>query len=481
MKKNGRKYRKLQKEKNLKRKTATERLSVKIDQRIRGINFEFLSVSQIILANPIVNDNAKIKSEYIGRLKSYLAIICGKTPLYENAVIALYEKLLSNNERAKKRHEIGFYKYFILFDLIHILGYKTDKISQAKLDKVKNKYLSDFPNRWNSDEWFQRIIRSVRGSTARLTNLEKNEDLANEVEYIGLIKRNLRFMRKEPYGIVVTANMSAGKSTFINALTGKRVSLTRTMACTGKVHTIINKSYEDGFSYEYDHDLSLDAGSDRLLNDNEHNLTDTIVAAVHFNGILGKERIIVNDSPGVNFSGNEQHKLIADKLIKDHNYNLLIYVMNATQLATDDENAHLEFVKKAVGNIPVLFIINKIDSLIVEEDDIQGIIYRQTKFLEKKGFKDPIVCPVSAKAGYLSKKFVSDGLSKIEEREIYNYVDKFDRMKLTDYYAKSFKSIKIPDPTREEERLLKICGFAYVERIIKSFITGGQINGTGLR
>lgn len=52
------------------------------------------------------------------------------------------------------------------------------------------------------------------------------------------------------------------------------------------------------------------------------------------------ERITINDSPKVNFSGDSEHKLIADRLIKGRRYNLLVYVMNSTQLATNDEQEH---------------------------------------------------------------------------------------------------------------------------------------------
>lgn len=481
MKKNGKKYRKLQKAKDNMKSVANAKPIIRINQKIRDVDTALLSVSQIISANPIANDNAEIKREYISRLKSYIKIIGESAPKYGNAALALYEKIILSNDRTKKKHEIGFYKYFILFDLIHIIGYKTDNISQAKLDKVEKKYLSDFPSGDNAGKCFQRIMKSVNGSTSRLTYLEKSDVFANESEYISLIKRNLKFMRKAPYGVIVTATMSAGKSTFINALTGKCVSLSRTMACTGKIHTIVNKSFEDGYSYEYDHDLSLDVSSDCLLNDNEHNSTDKIVAAVHFYGTFSKKRLIISDSPGVNFSGAPHHKKIADKLIEAKNYNLLVYVMNATQLATDDENIHLDFVKKTIGNTPVIFVINKVDVFSVEDEDIVGIINRQVEFLEKKGFESPVVCPISARAGYLSKMFGTTELSRIERRELYNYVDKFYKMKLTDYYSKRFKTVKIPNSSQEEKQLLKTCGFAYVEKIINSFITGGQINGTDLR
>ena len=58
-------------------------------------------------------------------------------------------------------------------------------------------------------------------------------------------------------------------------------------------------------------------------------------------------------------------------------YNLLIYVMNSTQLATNDEDEHLEFVKSTIGRTPVIFVMNKIDSYNLEEEDVIATIGRQ--------------------------------------------------------------------------------------------------------
>ena len=268
--------------------------------------------------------------------------------------------------------------------------------------------------------------------------------------------------------------MSAGKSTFINSLIGKYVCLSQNMACTSKIHSIINKPFEDGFSYEYDHDLVMTAGKEELLNDNELNTSDKIIVATLFCGILSEERIVMNDSPGVNFSGDIEHKTITDKLIKGRKYDLLIYVMNSTQLATNDEDEHLEFVKQTIGRKPIIFVLNKIDAYNTEEENVFDTIQRQREYLIKKGFKNPIVCPLSARAGYLSKQFCTGLLTRSEERELYNYVDKFEQMQLTKYYDDNFPKVRVFNREREEEQLLKTCGLAYVEQIIREYVRGGK-------
>ena len=60
-------------------------------------------------------------------------------------------------------------------------------------------------------------------------------------------------------------------------------------------------------------------------------------------------------------------------------------------------------------------------------------------------------------------------------------MDKFEQMGLPKYYKKYFSGIQVNDETQEEKQLLKTCGLAYVELIIKKLVTGGNVNGTNLR
>lgn len=469
MKKNGKKYRKIQKEKELKRQA---NIFNYIDQEVDGIKTANLSMAHIVIRNPVIFENENMKKEYLSRLSKYLKIGGWNKRKYESSEIEAYKKIILECNEVKSDNSISYYKYFIMFDLIHILGYEIEKIPRTKLDAVKKEYLNDFSDADASV--FMKIINSVQGEDSRLVNLIKNDALANEREYIELVRQNLQFKKELPFGIMVTATMSAGKSTFINSILGKYICLSQNMACTSKIHTIINKPFEDGYATEYDHDLVMTAGREELLIDNEMNTSDKIFVSTHYNGGLSDGRFIINDSPGVNFSGDSEHKEIADRLIKGRKYNLLIYVMNSTQLATNDEDEHLDYVKHTIGRTPIIFVMNKVDSYDVEEENIVGTIQRQVEYLKKKGFKNPVICPISARAGFLAKQFSSGKVSRSEERELYNYVDKFEQMNLNEYYKNRFPTIEIEDSDKEETQLLKNCGIAYVEEIIKGYAKGGR-------
>ncbi len=470
MKKNGKKYRKLKKEKELKRGTVEIQV---IDQEVDGIKTANLSMAHIISFNPIIYESMDTKRLYIDYLSNYLKIAKWHKRKYERSMLEAYRKIITETDGNGISNGIQFYKNLIVLDLSHFLGYHISETEKDKLKLIEEQYLKDFVEVTPENNLFFKILYATK-STRGIINLQKKLSSEIEVEYAKKIKENILFREKRPFGVMVTATMSAGKSTFINSLTGKYICLSQNMACTSKIHSIINKPFEDGFSYEYDHDLVMTAGKEELLNDNELNTSDRIYVSTHYVGGLAEEKIVINDSPGVNYSGDSEHKQIADRLVKGRKYNLLIYVMNSTQLATNDEDEHLEFVKSTIGRTPVIFVMNKIDSYNLEEEDVIATIGRQIEYLKKKGFKHPIVCPVSARAGYLAKQFATTQLSRSEERELYNYVDKFEKMKLADYYEEHFPNIVVKDTGREEEQLLKTCGLAYVEQIIKEYIKGGK-------
>ena len=76
--------------------------------------------------------------------------------------------------------------------------------------------------------------------------------------------------------VMITATMSAGKSTLVNALTGHRLCKTQNLACTQKIHAITGKAFEDGYVSKCDGDLILDADERDLMENNPQNAQNTI-------------------------------------------------------------------------------------------------------------------------------------------------------------------------------------------------------------
>lgn len=452
----------------------------RICREVDEINAVYLSIAQIITHNPIMKDSDEKKREYLRRLNRYRKAGGFHHRKFGNAQLKACGEILSASKQCGCCHKTSFYQYYILFDLMHLLAYEFKSIRAEKLALIRKKYDCDFKE--SSDQRIvDGIFRVFEKGGKELKRLLKEPALSGERAYIELLNKNIEFSKMEPSVVMVTATMSAGKSTLINAVAGKYICLSQVLACTSKIHSIVNKAFEDGCCSKYDHELLLDTNREELVNNHELNASDKIAVGTHFTGELSDQRIIINDSPGVNYSMDESHRLLAERLIKAKKYRLLVYIMNATQLSTNDESGHLDFVKKNAGKKPVLFLINKIDKFNMEEEDLEAAIRKQAAFLEAKGFKNPMVCPVSAKAGYLAKQYMAGRLLGADERELYYYVDKFDKMGLPQYYARQFKEIKIKDSRQEEVQLLKTCGLAYVEKLITAFTGGGNANGAGVR
>ena len=139
--------------------------------------------------------------------------------------------------------------------------------------------------------------------------------------------------------------MSAGKSTLLNALIGKKVNKTQNDACTAKTHYLFNKAFEDTLSYEYDYKLELDASYEVLMDDNKSNKSDEIYVGTRFRSVTDiSTAICFIDTPGVNSSQDILHREISEHTISNSEYDLLLYVMNGENIGTDDDRRHLEFV-----------------------------------------------------------------------------------------------------------------------------------------
>ena len=220
--------------------------------------------------------------------------------------------------------------------------------------------------------------------------------------------------------IAVCANMSAGKSTFVNALLGRDVLPARSEATTAKITSVYDNDNSEsllGFIEEnnkIEHHC-LDTNLSIINGWNEDSNINRIFLQGDLDGI-GNNGIIaaVHDTPGTNYSGDNTHHDITLKFLTSNKFEALIYVANATQLCTTDEEILLKEIYKKVVNkneIPVIFILNKSDCLDSEKETVTDIIERYRMYLEEIGFKNPVLFPLSSKAARILK-MVKNGFSE---------------------------------------------------------------------
>ena len=363
---------------------------------------------------------------------------------------------------------LGLFSYrFVCFvDCLFLCAFRDEYIGHL----FRLAFKDFFPPRYHQelDAVYETLYHPE--SAEALTSFFLDRSLTMAQGLMDAWRRNREFLRLSNLTpnlkVMITATMSAGKSTLVNALTGHRLCKTQNLACTQKIHAITGKAFEDGYVSKCDGDLILDADERDLMENNPQNAQDTIYVSAFFRGELGGKRVTLLDSPGVNSKENVEHMEIARHALQSQQYHLLLYEMNATQLGTTDDDEHLSFVSSIVRkDIPILFVINKADKLI-SEDDIEDILRKQTEYLKGKGFDAPCVCPVSAKAAWLAKKGRYESLSRLEERDLRGYFDQFEQCNFCAWYERTFPGLSVPDSEEETTSLLKRCGILYLEKLI---------------
>ena len=103
---------------------------------MESIKTSNLAIAQIIAENPIIYDAQDTKRKYLALLNKYLKMGGWNKRKYESSGMEMYRKIIFGNDEVRQEHTIVFYKYFVLFDVLHVLGYETEKIPASKFDGI---------------------------------------------------------------------------------------------------------------------------------------------------------------------------------------------------------------------------------------------------------------------------------------------------------------------------------------------------------
>lgn len=231
------------------------------------------------------------------------------------------------------------------------------------------------------------------------------------------------------FPVNVIATMSSGKSTLINALLGKRLMPSKNEACTATITEILDIDDPHFAAVVYDEDnaqiqeiseLTLEIMNQ--LNDNEKVSRISAEGDIPFLDSKSTALMLV-DTPGPNNAQNQAHKNTTYRAINNDANNLILYVLNGTQLSTNDDAALLHYVADQIkkGGKQVrdrfLFVINKMDGFNPEEEDIGKAIESAKRYLATYGIEDPQIFPCSAFVA-LNIKVYYDALKKIVDGDI---------------------------------------------------------------
>ena len=223
------------------------------------------------------------------------------------------------------------------------------------------------------------------------------------------IEKSFKKVFDTDFEIIVVATISSGKSTLINAMLGTELLPARNEATTATFSHIHNDDTADHFRCEYFNSNGIQEEINPATLESMDDLNDKCIPEIHLYGdIVGissqKLKLVLTDTPGPNNSRTEEHKTHMDKVIKYSDYKpMILYVLNATQLETNDDNTLLNDIAEAMSaggrqaSDRFLFVMNKADTFDPERDgSVSRMIDKTVEYLEKHGIKNPKIFPCSA-------------------------------------------------------------------------------------
>ncbi len=230
----------------------------------------------------------------------------------------------------------------------------------------------------------------------------------------------------------VVATMSAGKSTLINALLGRKLMPSKQGACTATI-TKIQDDDDDTFKAtavdanktEIEHYSVLDYKTMMALNRNSNVSEVQVSGNIPF--VTSEEvSLVLIDTPGPDNARDKKHGLVTAKALDQSSKMLVLFVMNGGKLHDDAQDA---FLKKIARSMSVggkqsrerfMFVINKLDAYEEEDDDIANETIPDTiKYLEDMGIENPNIFPAAAEPALLIRRYLNthDDVEKEELME----------------------------------------------------------------
>ncbi|MDO5651812.1 MAG: dynamin family protein [Moraxella sp.] len=273
---------------------------------------------------------------------------------------------------------------------------------------------------------------------ALMREAERNPIFGEEIAKNQQIQKNFAEADNRDFDVYVAATMSAGKSTFINAMLGCDLLPAANEATTATIATITdNDKYNIGeftgtrinkTGMVIDEKQSVDLAILQQWNKDED--TKLIELEGNILGIKEREevRLKITDTPGPNNSQDPEHARVTMQHIRDSERNpLIIYLLNGTQLGVNDDKQVLTEIAEIMqtggkqSKDRFIFVPNKLDNFDPEKgESIENLLKNIRNYLESNGIQNPQIYPVSANTTRLIRKRAAnaDSLTRSERGDL---------------------------------------------------------------
>ena len=317
------------------------------------------------------------------------------------------------------------------------------------------------------------------------------------------VKRLFEKATDSEFEMAVVATMSSGKSTLINSILGRELLPARNEATTANIARIHDIDDADHFRAEsFDKDGNKIGEADpltaedmeRLNNIDGENPASVVEIYGDIPGIESKNiRLVLSDTPGPNNSRTAEHEKHTMDLLNADYKPMIIYVLNGTQLETNDDNILLSNVARLVksgdrqSRDRFLFVLNKADEFDPDKNETVARKIDDVKryLFDKHGIENPHIFPTSA---YLAKRIRqlhnNDPMLTAKDRrslsgDIGYFVDE-ERMHFSDYadflspvtlYELNSRIERAKSENDEDELALLYSGVPSIELAISEYLS----------
>lgn len=248
------------------------------------------------------------------------------------------------------------------------------------------------------------------------------------MQNISKIKKRKKNNYKDLKRILVVSTMSSGKSTLINALIGQDLFPSRNDACTAKIIRYIRNN-----RLKYVKAIAKGEEEIRVNNITKNNL-DEINSNSNYDSItlIGpirslykyKKTIEIIDTPGTNNSLDKNHMNITLDFLGSGEFDVILYVLNVTQLGVNDDLFLLKRIKEYLDknrDKKIVFVLNKMDQIDEEIESIDEIYNNAIKYIKNIGLHEVRLVSISAELAKLVKKDKYEELTTREKRKFKMY------------------------------------------------------------
>lgn len=311
------------------------------------------------------------------------------------------------------------------------------------------------------------------------------------------IKKAFENSENSEFEVSVVGTMSAGKSTFINALLGKKLMPSKNDSCTATITRIKDNDDKNHFTAKvYDEkDALIQSDAGLSLEAMRKYNADPNVSEIRVEGdipfVSAKDMsLVLVDTPGPNNARDLSHRVKTLSMLNNSSKALVLCLLDGTNSGINDEKVLLDTIAKSMNvngkqsRDRFLFVVNKLDKFKSSEDDVEETLEKIREDLSRYGIEDANIFPVSAEAALYIRCFLSGkDVDSDDKKDANNLLEKFTDNEKPLRHLERFASSTSGD-RQEIEKLLKKakaghdtktealirCGIISVERAIQTYV-----------